>query len=266
MDAASVAFLEPSNLKGFQAGGSRDAQPPSIPRLFLDAMEVRGKVFVQEQKVPQENEFDSDDSRACHWIVYAKSNHTARPVVPNGCGNAVQPRQSSTRKTPVGTVRLVPFPHDPHPKAGGSYWNGALEGEQPASDNEDATAKPLLADRPTSFHDGQEPYVKLGRLAVVKECRGQRLAGLLVHAALSWLKANPSYFDEAVTEPGSEQETSAHLETPKWEGLVCAHAQEQAVGAWAKWGFHVDDAMGRWFEEGIPHIGMFQRLNIDQLP
>ncbi|KAM4059130.1 acetyltransferase [Hirsutella rhossiliensis] len=215
-DTPSIAFLEPSNLKGFQPGRSRDAQPVSIPRPFLDAMEVRGKVFVREQNVPLENEFDSDDSRSCHWVVYATSKQTAPPA---------------------GTVRLVPFPHEPHPEAGGSYWNGVLEGEQPVT--------------------GSEPYVKLGRLAVIKECRGQRLAGYLVIEALSWLKANKSYFDDAVTEPGSEQGA------PRWKGLVCAHAQEQAVGAWAKWGFQVDEGMGRWFEEGIPHVGMFRRLDIE---
>jgi predicted GNAT family N-acyltransferase len=40
------------------------------------------------------------------------------------------------------------------------------------------------------------------------------------------------------------------------------HAQEQVVGTWKRWGFEVDEGMGRWDEEGIMHVGMFTRLPI----
>jgi predicted GNAT family N-acyltransferase len=49
---------------------------------------------------------------------------------------------------------------------------------------------------------------------------------------------------------------------PKWKGLVCCHAQEHVTAAWEKLGFKVDGGMGAWWEEGIPHVGMFQRLEI----
>lgn len=108
------------------------------------------------------------------------------------------------------------------------------------------TGKAFVADRSTSFHDGKEPYLKLGRLAVVEEFRGNNLAGLLVNTVLSWLKANPSYFDPSVTELGLEQMGATRsAEIPKWGGLVCVHAQEQVIGAWSKWGFHVDERMGK---------------------
>lgn len=261
-DNPSIACLKPGSLNGFLVDAPRDSQPPSVPRPFLDAMDIRLEVFVREQKVPAENEFDSDDPRSCHWIVYATSKETGATAVPNGVGT----RQSSIRKPPVGTVRLVPFPHEPHPKPGGSYWNGVLEGERPASDGVATTAKPPLTDPSPSVRDDQEPYVKIGRLAVVKARRGQGLAGLLVNTALSWLQANPSYFDGAIKEPGPEHGAPATSEAPKWNGLIYAHAQEQAAGAWAKWGFQVDESMGRWFEEGIPHVGMFQRLIVERLP
>ncbi|PNY29966.1 Uncharacterized protein TCAP_00125 [Tolypocladium capitatum] len=258
MSTPFITLLEPSELKAFQAGVSHDAQPASIPRPFLDAMEVRESVFVKEQKVPLENEFDADDPRSCHWVVYASVNKTEELEVRDEDGNVIQPRKSSTRTTPIGTIRLVPFPHDQHPKAGGRYWKGVLEGEDEESPSSRGGGdKTAGTDRPTSFHDGKEPYVKLGRLSVVKDFRGNNLAGLLVNTALSWLRANPAYFDPSITELGSNE-----TEIPKWGGLVCAHAQEQAVGAWSKWGFRVDKGMGGWWEEDIPHVGMFQRLEI----
>jgi predicted GNAT family N-acyltransferase len=228
-------------------------------------MEVRENVFVQEQKVPLENEQDSDDARSCHWVVYASVNKTEETEVRDEDGNVIQPRKSSTRTTPIGTLRLIPFPHSNHPKIAGDYWNGELQNGHERIDTPDSSSSSgtVGSDRSTSFHDGKEPYVKLGRLAVVKEFRGNGLAGLLVQTALSWLKSNPSFFDPSITELGLEQVgASTETEIPKWGGLVCVHAQEQVVATWAKLGFQVDKGMGRWCEEGMPHVGMFQRLKI----
>jgi predicted GNAT family N-acyltransferase len=49
---------------------------------------------------------------------------------------------------------------------------------------------------------------------------------------------------------------------PKWNGLVCIHAQEKAVSMWQRNGFVVDEGMGTWFEAGIRHYGMFTRAKI----
>ncbi|UNI19935.1 hypothetical protein JDV02_006077 [Purpureocillium takamizusanense] len=266
-----ITLLEPSKFEGFLPGIRHDEQPATIPQPFLDAMEVRETVYVDEQEVPLENEFDADDPRSCHWVIYASINKTEEGEVRDDEGNVLQPRKSSTRTTPIGTIRLVPFPHDPHPKAGGDYWNGVLVGDEDRDDRGGDVAAALgappgwsfAADRPTSFHDGKEPYVKLGRLAVLHEFRGNNLAGLLVNTALAWLKRNPSYFDPSITELGLEQVGAANeTDVPKWGGLVCVHAQERVVGAWKKWGFRVDEGMGKWWEEGIPHVGMFQRLEV----
>ncbi|PHH60792.1 hypothetical protein CDD81_1143 [Ophiocordyceps australis] len=261
MGTPFITLLEPGKLETFQIGVPRASQPSSVSKAFLDAMEVREQVFVDEQNVPFENEFDADDRRACHWIIYASVNKTEELEVRDEDGNVVQPRKSSTRTTPIGTIRVVPFPHAPHPKNGGSYWNGIAEGEQPKPTRTASSAKTIVPDRPTSLHDGKEPYVKIGRLCVIKEFRGNNLAGLLIKTALTWLKTNPSYFDPSITELGLEH-VGATRESgiPKWGGLVCVHAQEQAMGVWVKWGFHADDIMGTWWEEGIPHVGMFQRL------
>lgn len=267
MGTPFISFLEPNKLEGFKIGASKDAQPSTIPGPFVDAMEVRQDVFIVEQDVPVENEFDSDDPRCCHWVAYASVHKTEEQEVRDEAGNVVQPRKSSTRTTPIGTIRLVPFPHEPHPKSGGQYWNNVLqdanEEEREAAAADPETRRSYKADRPTTFHDGKESYVKLGRLAVQKDFRGQGIAGLLVTTVLEWLKENPAYFDPSITEIGLEQMGAAReTEIPSWGGLVCVHAQEQAKGAWERWGFKVDEGMGRWWEEGIPHVGMFQRLQI----
>lgn len=272
MGTPFMNFLEPSKLEGFQHGAPRDSQPATIPPAFLDAMEVREKVFVAEQGVPAENEFDADDPRCCHWVAYASVNRRESPEVRDDKGNVVQPRASSTHTVPIGTIRLVPFPHEPHPVRGGEYWNGVLKGEAEKKQGSGSSGgapelvpqKVFGVDRATSMHDGKEPYLKLGRLAVVKEFRGHRIAGLLVNTLLRWIKANPSYFDPSIKELGLRQVGASNdKEIPRWRGLVCVHAQRQVVGVWEKWGFQIDEAMGEWWEEGIPHVGMFQRLDVE---
>lgn len=269
MGTPFITFLGPSKLEGYCRGKSRENQPSSIPTAFLDAMEVREEVFVVEQKVPLENEFDSDDARCCHWIIYSSVKTIEQAEVRDENGDVIQPRKSSTRSTPIGTIRLVPFPHDPHPVEGGKYWDGVLEGEKKEKPWAEPTGKKTyITDRSTVFHDGKEPYFKLGRLAVAKDFRGHRIAGQLVNTVLKWLQENPTYFNPSVKQVGLENLGPAGQrgEAPQWKGLICVHAQEQVKDAWAKWGFKVDEGMGRWEEEGIPHVGMFLRLNIDSRP
>jgi len=154
----------------------------------------------------------------------------------------------------------VPFPHPPHPEPGSSYAADALEtGPTPT-----IQPPPYIVDRATTYHDGKEPYIKLGRLAVVKEFRGSGIAKLLVSAAMTWAQQNPTYFNPSIKNMGMEKMGALFLdEIPVWKGLICVHAQEQVAKAWAKWGFQIDERMGTWMEEGIHHVGMFQRLNIE---
>ncbi|OLN87196.1 hypothetical protein CCHL11_03623 [Colletotrichum chlorophyti] len=288
MGTPFVSLLEPTRLDAYIRGTPHDEQPAAIPKEFCDAMEVREAVFVEEQGVPADNEFDADDSRSCHWVAYASVNKVVEQEVLDDQGNVLRPRRSSTRSVPIGTIRLVPFPHAPHPRDGGAYWDGVLtelksgealpEAKDAADETENAAehvggerrpsaTRVFAPDRATELHDGREPYVKLGRLAVVKEFRGHRIARLLLTTALAWLRAHPSYFNPSIKEMGLEQigATSAE-EVPKWNGLVCVHAQKNVVGAWEKFGFRVDEGMGTWWEEGIEHKGMFLRLDVEETP
>jgi predicted GNAT family N-acyltransferase len=174
----------------------------------------------------------------------------------DGEGNIVKPKQSVTRSTPIGTIRLVPFPHAPHPEPGSVFSFDATVGQD----------EPLgyIVDRATTYHNGKEPYIKLGRLSVIKEFRGNGIAKVLANTALSWAHENPTYFNPSVSTMGMEKLGAANLEeVPVWKGLTCVHAQEQVVKFWANSGFKVDEGMGEWVEEGLPHVGMFMRLNIE---
>ncbi|KAH6680236.1 acyl-CoA N-acyltransferase [Halenospora varia] len=255
-----IAFQGPSDLDGYDRKLKPSEQPENIPKTFLDAMGVREEVFVHEQGVPLENEFDSDDPRACHWVVYASINTVTEPEKRDSEGNVVQRKKSGTRSQPIGTIRLVPFPHPPHPEPGSTYAADALE---TTADLGSSDPLPYIIDRETTYHDGKEPYIKLGRIAVLKEFRGSGVSKILLNAAMMWARDNPTYFNPSISAMGMDKMGTSNIEDlPVWRGLMCVHAQEQVAKAWAKWGFDLDEGMGTWVEEGIPHVGMFQRLDV----
>ncbi|KAL3424215.1 acetyltransferase [Phlyctema vagabunda] len=247
-----ISFQGPTNLEGYKADLPPQQQASTIPKVFRDAMEVRETVFVKEQGVALANEFDADDHRSCHWVVYASVNTPTQAEETDAGGNIVKRKQSVTETVPIGTVRLVPFPHEPHPEPGSVYtFDGTAS----------TTTPKFIVDRETTFHDGKEPYIKLGRLAVIPEFRGHKIAGLLVNAALSWVRENPTIFNPSVEKWGMDQLGAEKVtDIPTWKGLLCVHSQEQVAKAWEKWGFKLDEGMGRWDEEGIMHVGMFQRV------
>lgn len=230
------------NLDGYDRRLPFSEQSIVLPNVFRDAMVVREEVFVKEQGCSILMEADPDDARSCHWVVYDKL-------------------PGESKATAAGTIRMVPFPHDTHPISGSS-WEFDAEAEDPVM-----TSKPIpyTIDRATTYHDGKEPYLKLGRWAVRKEFRGRGLANLLVKTAFDWARRNPTYFIpplDVLTLDQSGQTVDA--DRTIWRGLVCIHAQEYVVWAWAKLGFKLDEGMGKWTEAGIPHVGMFQRLMLSK--
>ncbi|KAK1773838.1 acyl-CoA N-acyltransferase [Copromyces sp. CBS 386.78] len=283
MGTPFIATLEPPGLSLSPWDGSLppSQQSPSslntVPKTFLDAMSIRESVFINEQEIPAENEFDPNDARSVHFVIYASINQVVQQeVLDADTGRVMRPRKSETRSLPIGTVRIVPFPHAPHPVKGGRYLADELVNFDELDED---TKKALLElaeqrqghgerwkDRKTSLHDGEEVYMKLGRLAVLKEYRGRGIAGQLIRRAVEWMKANPRYFSPSVKERGFEAlgidpERDARM-MPKWRGLFCVHAQLSAMAVWKRAGFVVDEEMGRWWEEGIEHVGMFQRVDV----
>ena len=145
--------LDPSlNIKLIDAKSSQDLE---------DAFHVRREVFVKEQKVPEEEEFDRADLRSRHVVVYANTR-------------------------PVATGRL--------------------------------------------FNDGETWLI--GRISVLKECRGKKVGKLVVDKLL-----------ETAVKMGA--------------GEVYIHAQTHAVSFYEKFGFV---AYGETFlETNIEHISMVKK-------
>jgi GNAT superfamily N-acetyltransferase len=226
-----LSFQPPvgDQLRFFHRSLPASQQSSAIPKTFCDALTVREAVFVKEMgAVPLAHHTDTDDARSYHWVLYS-------PTPPEE-----SPKHSSQ---PIGTIRIVPYPHHPHPEPGARYE--APGPDAPVLDGETvflAPHPPYIVNRKTNLHDGKEPYLKIGRLCVIKEFRGKKLADVLMQTALKWAADNPAF-----SKDGEQQ----------WKGLVCAHVQEKAVTVWQRNGFVVDERMGVWAEAGITHFGMF---------
>ncbi|KAK3703004.1 hypothetical protein LTR37_014734 [Vermiconidia calcicola] len=221
-----------------------DASDPTraIPQGFIDAMIVREAVFVEEQGVPLENELDEDDQRSFHWTAYASIPVKAKsnPASPEmrmhdeKMGTDTKDRHKSTStKIPVGTIRLVPPPHEPHP-------NGKHETDVP-KDN--------------------ECYVKLGRLSVIKEFRKAGISKLLIETALAYARQHPYELLPQVDATAVERMNQEGVGTD-FRGLVLVHAQTGVQKLWRKYGFETDESMGTWDEEGMEHVGMWKRVDV----
>ncbi|KAK5139740.1 hypothetical protein LTR04_003361, partial [Oleoguttula sp. CCFEE 6159] len=248
------------------------AQRASIPHIFVEAMSVREEVFVKEQGVPLENELDADDRRSFHWVVYASvgTPSSRSPEILGGArdrydmekGQTKQEqarRKSSTAtKLAVGTIRLVPPPHPPHPEPGTHHKIDNAEAEAPATEGH--------GNHKTSMYDGREPYVKLGRVAVLAPFRRLSLARLLVNSALDWAAQNAETILPPLGPLLREQlrlaAGDADFDDDIWKGLVLVHAQTGMQRLWEKWGFVKDEEMGVWDEEGIDHVGMWRRIKL----
>ena len=165
-----IAFLPPPGvaLANYNSAELHTSQPAGVPEVFRDAMSVRQEVFVEEQHVPQENEYDLDDPRSFHWVAYASVGISSeqRAAAAAATDTAESGRKGSTaNKLAIGTIRLVPPPHPPHPEASSHH---AIDNHEnvPEEDSEDSVHMQV--------HDGKEPYIKLGRLAVLPPFRGMR--------------------------------------------------------------------------------------------
>ena len=193
----SIEMLPPTDVNALAPNGFPTPPfPATAPRVFIDAMTVRVRVFCTEQHCAIEPELDEDDPRSWHWVLYAHKEG-----------------QNQHNSIPVSVIRIVPPPHGPHP-------NG--------------------------YHDPhEEAYCKLGRVATMREWRGKGLSRQVIEAAFEWLGKN------------------RHAVGNEWKGNVLAHAQVVVEKMYERMGFKTDEKLGRWDEEGIEHLGMWRRVDIE---
>ena len=211
-----------------------DAADPTkaLPHGFIDAMIVREEVFVKEQNIPLANELDEDDHRSFHWVAYASVPAKATQKHDEKLGETR--RESNSTKIPIGVIRLVPPPHPPHPS--GKYGS--------------------------DVHNAKECYIKLGRLAVVKEFRKAGISSLLINTALAFARNHPyELMPQHDAMQTMRQEVDRGVEMD-FKGLVLVHAQTGVQKVWRRFGFETDESMGKWDEEGIEHVGMWKRMDV----
>lgn len=198
-------------------------RPAENPSIFNDAMSVRQKVFIEEQGVAAEAEIDSDDARSWQWVLYRA-----------GSCNGDRTNGADASRTPVAVIRLVPPPQAPH----------------------EALTHPEKAKSLPEYDLAHEPCVKLTRVAVVPEYRGKGLGRELVEMALEWVRRNAREIDDAWARALGETQAK------RWTGLVLVHAQVDVEKMYERLGFETDQTLGRWDEEGIEHVGMWRRMEI----
>ncbi|EUC49545.1 hypothetical protein COCMIDRAFT_1787 [Bipolaris oryzae ATCC 44560] len=257
-------------LDGYDNSLPCSRQTIPVPANFRDAMTVREIVF-GEQGVPLEAEFDEDDARSWHWVAYASvaTHSTSPPKVLRRADSSNTPADDARRasatatRVPVATIRLIPPPHGPNKYV-----------------QQHETDKHPDADPPTHDHEHKqpaEPYIKLGRLAVLAPYRSLGLAKLLINAALDYATANPDLIYRPPSPTALEMaQILGHQKEREitWQGLVMIHAQANLQSMWEKHGFHEQlrnedghveiDAEPHWFEEGIEHVGMWKRLPVEK--
>ncbi|KAI9726366.1 MAG: hypothetical protein M1828_001640 [Chrysothrix sp. TS-e1954] len=298
MSTEFITSLPPPGnlLSGYDRTKPHKSQPAQAPATFHDVMSVREEVFVKEQSVPLENEFEADDPRSWHWVTYASvgashGSSSASKSASNDltCGSGEQQRghrrqSSSGPKDPptssrlaVGTVRLVPPPHPPHPEPGSTHQidNSEASASAPASPKSHSGRRQSDSKAHSSHNPHNEPYIKLGRLAILKPYRKLGLAKLLVDAALEWAAQHPEDMVPHVSATDREARRMSEgsgdgigegheddLSDERWQGLVLCHSQKHLEGLYKKWGFARDKSLGEWDEEGIAHIGMWRRIKV----
>ena len=233
-----IVFQGPMDLSNYDRSLPAEDQVAHTPQPFLDCMAVREEVFVRGQNIPLLLEADADDCRCYHWVAYATDEG---------------------KQVPVGTIRIVPFPQEAHPAPGSSF--DLPENPKVSSNKLAPEPRPWIVDRATTLHDGREPYLKLGRMAVITSRNGQGIARALVEAATAWATKEGV---ETFSKSGAKDEQGKEVpeEMRRWNGLLCVHAQQSVIGFWQKTGFVIDEEMGEWTEAGIKHVGMFRRLAV----
>lgn len=139
-------------------------------------------------------------------------------------------------KIPVATIRVVPNPHPAH----------------------ELLTHPDTAPASLPKYDWtHEPYIRLTRVAVLSEYRGKGLGRVLCETALAWAREHAKEINEAAAELAAENEV---VDVKQWEGLVIVHAQTAVEEMYRRVGFETDPSLGKWDEEGVPHVGMVSRI------
>lgn len=180
---------------------------PPAPRIFHDAVVVRGPVFIVEQECNPEIEMDADDAISWHWVIYASlSDSDGSPEVP------------------AATLRLIPAQ------------------AHTSSDDEHAVEGPNYES--SKLWDHKEPYLTIGRLATRKEFRGRKYASVLVEASMKYATEHPQDMvkDEGLAQWQGLVIIHAQIHLERFYGTLGFKADE-GLGTWYEDGI---EHVGMW--------------------
>ncbi|ESZ91529.1 putative acetyltransferase, GNAT family [Sclerotinia borealis F-4128] len=171
--------------------------------VFKDSCHIREQVYVHEQQaVPLVHHLDNDDARSVHFVIYA-------PIITPVASTITNTQQEHI---PVGTIRLLPYPDHIRPLPNSRIITALPDAEiSPPSHLFFQSHPPYQIDKASTLYDGIEPYIRLGRLAVLPEYRGQGYADSLIQVAMKWAAEHPKFSYEML----SEEEKK---EVPEWRG------------------------------------------------
>ncbi|KAJ2979776.1 hypothetical protein NUW58_g7115 [Xylaria curta] len=109
MGTPFIRLQEPNWLDGYDPNLPPEQQSTQVPCAIKDMMEVRVKVFVDEKRCPLKTQYDADDPRSCHWIMYASVNMTTKPEERDPeTDRVIRPRRSETITMAIGALRGKP--------------------------------------------------------------------------------------------------------------------------------------------------------------
>jgi len=225
------------------------------PPIFNDALSIRSTVFVDEQGCSAEAELDSDDARSWHWVMYASPPQSRAPSSSPSDSNP----GSDSCQIPVAVIRLVPPPHAPHPHPD-PHTHSSSSPRDPTGAEERIIASEdgLSVKEPRQQEGEEEPYIKLGRIAVLPSYRGRGLSRLLIQTVENWALSHADEINDNSAN-NSHQNKKNKNNTP-WKGLILLHSQIRVQAIYERFGYRVDESMGMWYEEGMCHVGMWKRL------
>ncbi|OKL61174.1 hypothetical protein UA08_03249 [Talaromyces atroroseus] len=215
--------------------------PANNHPVFTDAMSIRHQVFVVEQHCSADAEIDEDDPRSWEWVVYAQEQQQQQE----------EEEIENKIENPVGVIRLVPPPHAPHHDIVNNSYSSNTE---PSPQQQKQQQQ--------KFDYQHEPYVKITRVAILKEFRGYGLARLLMRVVEEWAQDNKASIDGMYMTTLEDDAGNVEGRKEEWKGLIGLHAQAQVEKMYASLGYETDVSMGTWDEEGIEHVGMFKRVDI----
>jgi GNAT superfamily N-acetyltransferase len=108
----------------------------------------------------------------------------------------------------------------------------------------------------------EEPYIRLDKLAIVSDYRGNKLSNLIMKEAIAWARMHPAelLYSQDPLERHIHRRAGRPLQK-EWQGLIVVYVSSDMVAFWEKFQFVVDDGVANE-HEGVKYVGMWRRIKL----